>query len=415
MYMNKYVRQIFFACLLIGFFLISCEPTGNVISVEKNDLFDMEYGNFEENINLFSLSSPGPVSTKIEMYDGFFYIANGESKKVMEMNSYGDLISVYYNAETNPTPSFVTSNSSKINQQNEESIHTAVEYPFNELGDIAVDERKYLYVVDRLPIERQEVDENSRVVLSQVVLRFDSNGTFIDYIGQQGPGGVPFPYIKNIYTTSKNELVVVCQTNTGMTVFWFNETGYLLYTVPFEIESLPNPMQDTTELEMFVSLEKIVPSFTEHKLFVKLDYYVTTVDTATNVQSGIDYMATLLYPLELDVGVYGHPLNIPAYDQTVTDGFSKLVYPMSYEFLGVTESGWLFFMIAEEEVYSIQMIQESGQKIIKRHLNIDHSSYLYHAFDFSSDGILSGLFAQEDKAVMSWWRTDTLIDSIING
>lgn len=415
MCMRKYVHIAFLFCLVICFLLSSCEPTGNVISVEKNDLFSLEYGNFEDNINLFSLAAPGPVRTKIEMYDGFFYIANGESKKVMEMNSYGDLISVYYNGETNPVPSFATTNTPNITEQDEESIHTAVEYPFNELGDIAVDERKYMYVVDRLPLERQEVDEKTRIVLNQVVLRFDSNGTFIDYIGQQGPGGVPFPYIKNIYTTSKNELVVVCQTNTGMTVYWFNETGYLLYTIPFEIESLPNPMQDSTELEMFVSLEKIVPSFTEHKLFVKLDYYVTTVDAATNVQSGIDYSATLLYPLDLTVGVYGHPLNIPAYEQTVTDGFSKLVYPMSYEFVGVTESGWLFFMIAEEDGYSIQMIQEGGQKIIKRHLEIDNSKYLYHVFDLSSDGILSGLFAQETQATVSWWRTDTLIDSIING
>lgn len=408
--MSKYLRLLFLllcACL----FFFSCDRSNVVISLEKDTLFSLGYGSFEDDLDLFSLANPGPVRTFVEMGDGFFYVANGESKKVMELNSYGDLINIYYNGEANPRPSFATDD----NGSDVTATRKAIEYPFNVLGDIAVDSRKYLYVVDRLPVERQERDVESRTLLSQVVLRFDSSGNFIDYIGQQGPGGVPFPYIRDIHTTKNNELVVVCQTNSGMTVYWFNDTGYLLYTVPFSVDGLPNPLQSQTDMEMFVSLEKIVPSYTERKLFVKIDYYTTTIDTASNVQSGIDYTATLLFPLNIETGKYEHPLTIPPYEESMTDGFTRLVYPLSYEFLGVTESGWLFFIIADDTGYAVQMIHQNGQRIINRHLDVQHGENLYCDFSLSPEGIICALFAKETEADVSWWRTDSLVDAIIQG
>ncbi|MBO5137324.1 MAG: hypothetical protein J6B81_02350 [Spirochaetaceae bacterium] len=410
--MNK--LAFFTSVLLVAFISLffSCHKSNVAISVEKELLFSLEYGNFEENINLFSLSNPGQVLTDISMKDGFYYISNGESKKVLELNSYGDLLSLYYNADFNPKPSFASENQTT---QNQTSTRKAIPYQFNEARIVASDSRKYLYVVDLLPIERQELEEETKTLLSQIVLRFDNNGNFVDYIGQQGPGGTPFPYIRNIHVSEDNELVVVCQTNTGITVYWFNEAGYLLYTIPFSITALPNPLQDQTDLETFVSLENIIPSYSDRTLFVKLDYYTTTIDTATNVQSGIDYTTTLLYPLNVETGVYGQPLTIPPYEDVVTDGFTKLVYPVSYDFLGVTNSGWLFFMVGDSTGYSILMIQADGYKIIKRHIDINHEDYLYHTFDLSAEGILSGLFAEDNKVNVYRWRTDSLVDVIIQG
>jgi len=198
-----------------------------------------------------------------------------------------------------------------------------------------------------------------------------------------------------------------------MTVYWFNDTGYLLYTIPFFIKDLPNPLKDQTELEMFLSLEKIIPSYTERKLFVKIDYYTTSIDSASNVLSGIDYTTSLLYPLNIETGLYDLPLTIPPFEDEVSDGFTKLIYPLSFDFLGVTQSGWLFFIISDDSGYTIQMIQENGQKIIKRHLNINNSEVLYNDFTLSAEGILSVLLAYEDKANVLWWRTDSLIDAFL--
>ena len=408
--MNKH--HLLLLAVIFGLVMYSCDENGAVMSLEEKTLFSLNYGNFEDELNLFSLANPGPIKTCIEMRDGFFYIANGESKKVMEFNSYGDLISIFYNDETNPVPSFATTEDA---QQDMAGTRKAISYPLNSVGEIAVDSRKYLYVVDKLPVERQEQDTKNRTLLSQVVLRFDSGGNFMDYIGQQGPGGVPFPHVRDIYTTDENELVVVCQTNDGMMAYWFNDTGYLMYTVPFSVSQLPNPLQEQTEFEMFVSLEKIVPSYTEKKLFVKVDYYTTTMDTASNVQSGIDYTATLLFPLDVETGVYGQPLTIPPYEENVSDGLTRLVYPLSYEFLGTTDSGWLFFMVADDGGYTVQMIQEDEQKVLVRHLDVDHNENLYYDFVLSPTGIISALFVKEDKVTISWWRTDTLVDALIQG
>lgn len=57
------------------------------------------------------LNATGAVNTAIAMRDGFFYVSNGESQKILELNSYGDLLTLYHNPETNPAPLFDSSDS----------------------------------------------------------------------------------------------------------------------------------------------------------------------------------------------------------------------------------------------------------------------------------------------------------------
>jgi len=61
----------------------------------------------------------------------------------------------------------------------------------------------------------------------------------------------------------------------------------------------------------------------------------------------------------------------------------------------------------------VLMLKENGQKIIRRHLDMDMESVVYHNFSLSPSGIISALIAREDKASVMWWRTDTLIAAII--
>lgn len=385
----------------------SCRRSNVVAAVNENTLFTLKYGNFEDELNLFNLSQAGSVNTYMTMRDGFFYIANGESKKIMELNSYGDLLSLYYNDE-------ITKNPSLANDNGENSTKKAVVYPFNTMGPIAVDSRKFLYVADTLPPERQERDTEKRLLLSHAVIRFDSNGTFIDYLGQQGPGGIPFPFIKNMYTTAANEIVVVCTTNEGPIVYWFAENGFLLYTVPFSTETVPNPYKDSVEDSVYVSIENVIPDLVSHKLYVKIDYFANTLDPALKVQSGVEYHHTLLCPLDVDTGRYDTPLEIPAYETSVAEGLSNEVFYLPYDFLGVTESGWFFFCIPTEKGYQVQMVQPNGQRILKRGLSVKHSDNLYYTLNLDDEGIISALFIKNDHAEVDWWRTDSLVASFVN-
>lgn len=398
----------FLLICIVSFLFLACSKSNQLHAVSENALFNLSYGNFEDELNLFDLARPGNIRTFLTMRDGFFYIANGEAKKILELNSYGDLLSLYYNDEVLKDVAFAGKDS--LN-----STKKAIAYPFNTLGPVAVDSRKYLYAVDTLPVERQERDANARLLLSSVVLRFDSTGKFIDYLGQQGPGGTPFPYVKNIYTTQENELVVVCTTNDGLIAYWFSTNGFLLYTVPVSQNAVPKVQrEDSAEAPSYISIENIVPDSREHKLYVKVDYYMTSLDSALKVQSGIDYYTTLLCPLNVDTGRYDEPLEIPSYEYSVTENLTKEVYNLPFDFLGVTENGWFFFIVPSDEGFVVQMVQPDGQRIVKRSLSVDHSKILYYTLSLSGNGIISALFVKNENAEAVWWRTDSLLASFIN-
>lgn len=387
--------------------LAGCRNGKSVSRLERNEIFSLGYGNFEDELNLQNLSGVGEIQTSLVMKDGFFYIANGESKKIMEMNSYGDLITFYYNEDVNPTPSYVKGKSA------ETSTRKAIPYPFNELSCIAVDSRKYLYAVDKLPLERQEQDAAKKHVLSQIVLRFDRDGNFLDYIGQQGPGGTPFPFIKAVYATEENELVVVSLTNDGYTVYWFSTDGYLLYKVPVDDASVPAPYADG-DGGHWLHVAEIIPGCEGRTLFLKVDYYSSFVDETVHLESGVHYEKSFLYQFEVDSAAYGEqPLEIPPYTEQVTEGFSSGHYDIPFDFIGVTDSGWCFFMVSTDDGFSVMMMQLDGQRILRRKLPVLRRDTLYYTFNLSNDGILSALLIQSGSARVDWWRTDSLIQSVI--
>ncbi|MBP5359032.1 MAG: hypothetical protein J6Y69_07590 [Treponema sp.] len=389
------------------FSLFSCTPQNQSASLEETEIFSLEYGNFEDELNVYDYTRIGDINLDLAMYDGFFYISNAESKKVMELNSYGDLLTLYYNEEVTPRPSFAIDDETVEN-----ATRKAIEYPFNKLSKIAVDGRKYLYAVDTLPEERQEMNETETQVLSQIVLRFDGEGNFVDYLGQQGPGGTPFPYVRNIYVTRDNELVVVCHNGGGFIVYWFSMSGYLLFTVPINTDVVPSPYAE--DQEVYVEIENVIPDSDSRVLYVNVNYYVERIDESSHMQSGIEYDSSQIQVLNVETGSYAKPLSILPYEEENVSDFSSTTYKIPYDFLGVTESGWLFFILSTEKGFVIQMVQSNGQKILTGHLDVDHSKMLYYTFALDKSGVLSVLKVQPEKAVISWWRTDYLLQSVIS-
>ena len=418
-FIKFFTPVLFITLILLNF---SCSRNKTISTIKEENLFSLNYGKYENELQLFNLANLGNINTKIFMKDGFFFIADDNAKKIIQTTSYGDLLGIIYNPETNPEPSFVRkiTNSNAIGSSTENYsqktiTQSAQKHPFNNISNLAVDSEKNIFVVDQITAERQEQDLQSKTILKEVVLRFTNEGNFIDYIGQEGPGGTPFPFIKDIFVTKNNELIVTCITTEGNTVFWFNSAGFLKYTIPIKTESIPlvKDEYDMDSTEYFVTIDKIIPDFTKQKLYIKTDYHKTVIDTESNVQSGIEYYQTLLHPLNVENGQFEEFLVIPPYEDVVTDGFSKLTYNTAFDFLGVTESGWFFFMIPDSTGYIVQMIQPNGQRIIKRHLKYNRDKTEYLNFTLSDDGIISALLASNEKVDILWWRTDSLIESIL--
>lgn len=411
---KKSRRKTYFLFLIQTFFLItfsfnlnSCSKTETIESLKETELFTLNYGSFEEELSTTDLNSIGNIRIGISMRDGFFYIVDGDAKKVMELNSYGDLLTLFYNEES------YTKKLIENSQRPASSIHREINYPFDYPGIIAVDSQKCIYTVCTIPFNRQEQNEEDGLLYSQTVLRFSRDGSTVDYIGQQGPGGTPFPLVRNIYITQKDELVVVSNSNEGFIVYWFSKDGFLKYMIPISVASVPMPQNTDSNSQSYATIENVIPDMNSYEVYVKIDYYSTYIDEDSRVQSGINYDETLLYTLD-ESGVYKDPLSIPPYEESVTADYSRLTYKIPYDFLGVTQNGWKFFVIKTDNGFNVEMLQSDSQHILRRHFEVNHNNNLFHTMSLSNDGIITALYLEKENARVIWYRTDNLIDALVN-
>ncbi len=410
------IFNVYFFLTLTLLLFSSCNPSTEAEYLEADELFSLNYGNFENEISLFDVQNIESINTRIAMRDGFFYIVNGEAGKIIQLTSYGDVIGIIYDEDRNPVPSFAVDNSdgvlSALDTRDDNSTKIATNYPFNRLGAIAVDSTKNLYVTDFLPIERYEEDTETGTVLRQVILRFAPDGTFVDFLTQEGLGGQPFPYIKSLHTTSNNELVAVCLDTKGYILYWFSQDGELLTKFSFDKSMLPEDALDYA-LETYVTLENIVPDYEEPIIYIKADYYGLTVDESTNVSSGIEFEKTLVYPFDMRTLTYENEITIPAYQRTETHGYATEVFVHPYSFVGISENGGLFFILPDDIGLSVLVTHENSQRIMRRQIPISLTDSIFQSFSLSNNGILSGLIAHEDEVQVAWWRTDSIINSIL--
>ena len=406
------LRKIVMALILGStvFALTSCSRNDKIQSISETELFTIPYGKLEEQLDVSDLNKVGNIRFGIQMQDGFFYIVDGESKKIMELNSYGDLLNLFYNEDSDLA--VLLENSERTPMSN----HSKVSFPFDYSGQIAVDSNKNIYTVCSIPADRQEQNEEGSMLYSQAVLRFSRVDDSVEFIGQQGPGGTPFPLIKNIYTTSKDELVVICTSTEGLIAYWFGYVdGFLKlkYMVPISKDNVPVIEGKYENAAVYLSIENVIPNPESYKLFVQINYYSSAIDDDSRVQSGIDYFETMLYPLDVEKGVYEDPISIPPYEESVTAAYSRLTYEIPYNFLGITPNGWKFFVLKTDDGFNIQMINEESQKMIRRHFYADHHKILFDNMALSKEGILIGLYLEKDKARVVWYRTDKLIDAVL--
>lgn len=392
---------------LAGLVFSSCQRTETIQTISEIELFTLPYGKFEEQLSTADLNSIGNIQFGIEMRDGFFYLVDGDAKKIMEINSYGDLLTLFYNEDAEIADLFAES------KRMDKSIHHEISYPFDYPGKIAVDSKKYIYAVCSIPRDRQEKSDDDTMLYSNTVLRFARDGSFVEYLGQQGPGGTPFPYIKNIYTTSKDELVVVCTSTEGAVVYWFSSEGFLKYMIPVSKKDIPLVKGINENSDVYLSIEGVIPDPASYHLYVQVDYFSSYVDEDSKVQSGVNYIQTLLYSLNVEEGIFEEPVSIPPYEESVVADYSRLTYRIPYEFLGVTKNGWKFFILKNDDGFNIEMIQNENQRILRRHFKANHNNILYNTMSLSQDGIITALYIEKEKARVVWYRTDSLIDAIL--
>ncbi len=390
------------AAAVIGVFSLSSCVLRDAPSVDRENLFTLSIGRLEDQIDLFGLEGrPRALKTRLVMRDGIVYISDGNGAKVVRFTSYGDLLSMIYDPDSNPPPLTLKTEF----DDSDVVTRRAIAYPLNVPGELTVDSRKHLYVEDRLPPDRRTYDADRRSLLDGVVLHFDQDGRFLEYLGQEGVGGSPFPLIIGLEVSVNDEIAVICRLSTGWDVYWFDSDGNPLYIVHVDRDELPVPKGRDAR----PSLDTIVAAPDGRRLYLKVDYYRETMDESTETQAGIGYDGSLVWVMNVEDGSFLESLEVPAFERTEIENDKRVVSERIYSFIGAARGGRLFFSAPDEGGYALLLLQTGSRDQKRGFVRVDDDELMFNAFHLSSDGILSALLASEFEAKVVWWRTDRFI------
>jgi hypothetical protein len=385
--------------------LASCTPKV-LEELSREELFALQIGKMDNQIDLFQIKGVmASAKNRLFMRDGLFYIANGNSAKIMELSSYGDLIFMLYNPAENPPPT-------SFRQNDSEQVATtrrAVAFPLRRIGELVVDSEKRLYVEDAVSEERQVRDKDLNVLLDRVILRFDRHGSLVDFLGQEGIGGTPFPYIDSLYITERDELVVICRTPRFWHVYWYSAGGVLLFQVDIDQDHLPAYRADE---ESVSTLGKVVPDRNEPVLYLLVYTYRGAEDGGTGEAVTEHSYTTRIYHLALESGMYEGFIEVPQNGKrTEKIGTQEIEVPApSFELLGVNSKD-AFFLLRREEanLFQLLILDDRGDEVARRYIVMEDSELFYKEIQLASNGIIYALLGEEYEAQVVWWRSDRLL------
>ncbi|MDR1301350.1 MAG: hypothetical protein LBK43_02630 [Treponema sp.] len=402
--MRRAVSQRVLLWILLSLLAGSCTQE-SFPAITRENLFLLEIGRLEDQIALYNLEGDqGIRKTELTMRDGLFYISDGNGEKIARYNSYGDLLFMIYNDKTNPLPLTLPPL-----EKGEIVTRWAFTYPLQDPGKITVDSRKHLYVEDQLPDEAQRFDPETKALLNKVILHFDEYGRFVQYLGQEGIGGSPFPKIEGLYTSVQDELAVVCRLPTGWNIYWFDPDGMSRYVIKLQDTALPIPPDRDM---VFVSLDAIAVAPDERKLYLKTDYYRDTYDASTNTRSGNEPDSSVIWVMRVEDGSYERTIEVPFFESTLTESGRKTPVKLFYSLLGVIRKERVFLYVPVEAGYAILILAtDSATNGEQRRgfIQVDPEELQFNAFALAEDGILSGLLADHWDIKLVWWRTDKLL------
>ncbi|MDR2110270.1 MAG: hypothetical protein LBP32_03080 [Spirochaetaceae bacterium] len=372
-----------------------------VSSLDREDVFNLDIGRLEDQIDLYNLEgSRSTRKTRIAMRDGLFYISDGNGEIIVRYTSYGDLLFMIYNEETNPPPLTLRTDV----EASAAVTRWAFSYPLREPGEIVVDTRKHIYAEDRLPYERHAFDTEQKVLLDSVVLHFDQDGRFLEYLGQEGIGGSPFPRIEELYTSLEDELAVVCRIPLGWNIYWFDTAGTLLYLIHLRNEALPVP----ADRRVIASVDSVAAAPDERKLYLKVNYYHEIFDESQAV-IGVEPDSSVIWIMDIETGGYVETLEVPFFEYVIDENNRRETANLFYSMLGVIKGGRVFLTFPSEGGYSVLVLTVNSAQRRRGFIRVEPDELEYNTFDLSEDGILSGLLASYWQVKLVWWRTDELM------
>jgi len=393
----------YFLLIFALVFICACKNK-SIGSVEREELFSLEIGPMEDQIALYKLEgNMGIKRTGFTMREGLFYIADGNAGKIVRYNSYGDLLFMIYNEETNPAPITLKTNISV----EEQTTRWAYTYPLNAPGWITVDSRRHIFAEDRPAEQAHRNDPESGAVLDGIILHFDQDGRFLNYLGREGIGGSPFPRIVGLTTSVRDELAVICRIPNGWNVYWYNASGMLLYLVKIASDAIPS-YPDWPQA--ITAVDHVAAAVDARKLFIKVDYSRDTFDQLTNTRTGSEPISSVIWILDVEDGSYSGSVEVPLFE--ISENSRSVGIKVFYSMIGVMRGGKALLYFPVETGFSILFVDSHSREQRRGYLNFFIDELRYNDFFLSPDGILCAMFADNFNVKLLWWRTDKFIGAM---
>lgn len=395
--MKKAIILIF---VLTIFMFNSCEKKSRS-KLERESLFSIPLGKLADEIDYFQRDNlKFSPDNDLFMKGGFFYVSNGRSGKFMKFNSYGDILTLIYNSDRNPYPAELKSRES----DNSEVNRSVISWPFNSPGAIAVLDED-IYIVDKVAQNRQ-IKEDYKL-MDRNILHFNNQGKYINFIGLDGVGGQPFPYIENIWVSESSELIVLYRTRNlddeSWFANWYSVSGSLRYSVEIREKSIPMP---AGEENLIISLDNIVPDRRNYELYLKMTYFRQNSDSSDgNSAIGEVFSGTLNFDVQKNL--WHSWSRLPEHKISI----DEMEIDSPYTLVGSFNEYMLFISLGADNTYNLLVKNSDGRFVHERSLELGEIDIIYKEFFLSDEGILNAMIFTEKEAKIMWWRTDKLLNS----
>ena len=397
------MKTFYLLAIVVFLSFLSCQAQhggGEGGVIQRWDIFSLDIGPMEDQIAFFPFDESHAFNqTNIAMRDGLLYIADGNGGKIVRYNSFGDLLFMIFNEETNPRPITLQTNFA----EGQQATRWAFSFPLREPGRIAVDSRNHIFVEDRLPHERVRFDTENNVMLDRVILHFDQDGRFIQYLGQDGIGGNPFPRIIGLYTSVMDEIVVVCRLPDGWNIFWFNSSGMLLYLILIDNNAIPMLPGSPSAL---ASVDSITVSPDSRQLLIKVDYFYDIFDES-NMRIGREVGSSVIWTLNVEDGSYTNYTEVPLFASAADE--SEPPINVAYSLLGVMRNGIALLYFPVDTGYSLVFLDTNTGRVRHGLIEFCKDGVIYNNFNLSAEGILIAILIDEYQANLVGWRTDLFV------
>ena len=389
------------AMLLAAVLLASCGPSRRVRNIVRTDLFSLSYGVAE---NQAALASGGAERFDVVMREGIFHILNGTGRKVMKLSSYGDLLALLYDPAVSPEPRLDKTDAQRAEGAQAAQGRYAAPVSFLAPSRIAVDSAQTIYVADRMAPSARVFDQQTGSWCDGSVRRFGTQGAELAPLGQEGPGGTPFPTILSVDAMENETLSILSASESFVLVYHFGKAGNLLSVLRLARESLPVPeslggtsaAKPGKRIHANIDGIQATSQGADFEVALKLDYYREGLSAGGEVSTGIEYVGSWIYRLDGQSGAEKGRI-------ALAPGGGDADIP---QLIGISGGVYYFLYGGEDrgaESLMLQLTDEMGKAQARYRMELPDGTREVMALKVSAKGQVYALLGAGDAIKAVWW------------